>query len=81
MSDRVLILNQGQISQYATPQEIIHQPNNSFGERVYLKSVNDKSATIFMNCLVCKMFRKGKIEAKVILAAVILLFTCFLVVQ
>ena len=26
------------------------------------------------------MFRKGKIEAKVILAAVILLFTCFLVV-
>ena len=33
-----------------------------------------------MNCLVCKMFRKGKIEAKVILAAVILLFVCFLVV-
>ena len=47
LSDRVLILNQGQISQYATPQEIIHQPNNSFVKEFILNQLMIKRNNIY----------------------------------
>ena len=47
LSDRVLILNGGKISQYAEPQEIITKPGNSFVQEFILNQLMIKSNNIF----------------------------------
>ncbi|MEG0377197.1 MAG: ABC transporter ATP-binding protein [Eubacterium sp.] len=47
LSDRVLILNEGQISQYSTPQEIIHEPCNHFVQEFILNQLIIKKNNIF----------------------------------
>lgn len=47
LSDRVLILNGGKISQYAEPQEIITQPGNSFVQEFILNQLMIKRNNIF----------------------------------
>lgn len=47
LSDRVLILNSGKISQYAEPQEIITKPGNSFVQEFILNQLMIKRNNIF----------------------------------
>ncbi len=47
LSDRVLILNGGKISQYAEPQEIITKPDNSFVQAFILNQLMIKRNNIF----------------------------------
>ena len=47
LSDRVLILNGGKISQYAEPQEIITKPGNSFVQAFILNQLMIKRNNIF----------------------------------
>ncbi|CAK7034223.1 MAG: Spermidine/putrescine import ATP-binding protein PotA [Eubacterium sp.] len=47
LSDRVLILNGGKISQYAEPQEIITKPGNSFVQAFILNQLIIKRNNIF----------------------------------
>ncbi|MFR2404904.1 MAG: ABC transporter ATP-binding protein, partial [Eubacterium callanderi] len=47
LSDRVLILNGGKISQYAEPQEIITKPGNSFVQEFILNQLMIKRNNIF----------------------------------
>ena len=47
LSDRVLILNGGKISQYAEPQEIITKPGNSFFQEFILNQLMIKRNNIF----------------------------------
>lgn len=47
LSDRVLILNGGKISQYAEPQEIITKPGNSFVQEFILNQLIIKRNNIF----------------------------------
>lgn len=42
LSDRVLIINEGKIAQYDTPQEIIHNPAGPFVEKFILSQLNSK---------------------------------------
>lgn len=42
LSDRVLIINEGKIAQYDTPQEIIHHPAGPFVEKFILNQLNSK---------------------------------------
>ncbi|MEG0157213.1 MAG: ABC transporter ATP-binding protein [Anaerovoracaceae bacterium] len=47
LSDKVLILNEGKISQYSTPREIVHTPQNSFVNEFILKQLTIKKNNIF----------------------------------
>lgn len=47
LSDKVLILNEGNISQYATPKEIIYEPKNSFIKEFILSQLEIKKDNIF----------------------------------
>ncbi len=39
ISDKILIINEGNISQFGTPSEIINQPSNEFVEEFILKQL------------------------------------------
>lgn len=47
LSDKVLILKDGMISQYATPMDIIHQPSNDFVRSFILNQLEIKRNNIF----------------------------------
>lgn len=47
LSDRVLILNDGKISQYAEPQEIVNKPSNHFVQEFILNQLIIKRNNIF----------------------------------
>ncbi|MGC8229965.1 ABC transporter ATP-binding protein [Pseudobacillus badius] len=46
LSDKILILNNGEVSQFGTPYEIIHQPNNDFVKEFILKQLQIKRQNI-----------------------------------
>lgn len=47
LSDRVLIINEGKISQYGKPSEIINQPENDFVQNFILNQLEIKRTNIF----------------------------------
>jgi len=47
LSDRVLIIDKGTISQYAKPAEIVHQPKNDFVRKFILNQLEIKRNNIF----------------------------------
>ncbi|MGL4737312.1 MAG: ABC transporter ATP-binding protein [Cellulosilyticaceae bacterium] len=47
LSDRVLIINGGQISQYASPQTVIKAPENEFVDEFILKQLRIKRQNIY----------------------------------
>lgn len=47
LSDRVLILNEGKISQYGRPDEIVHTPKNNFVKEFILNQLMIKRNNIF----------------------------------
>ena len=47
LSDRVLIIDQGTISQYAKTDEIIHQPKNDFVRKFILRQLEIKRGNIY----------------------------------
>lgn len=47
LSDRVLIINQGKISQYGRPEEIINKPSNPFIKEFILNQLEIKRNNIF----------------------------------
>ena len=47
LSDKVLIVNQGEISQYGTPEEIVFHPGNCFVEEFILNQLEIKRKNIF----------------------------------
>ena len=47
LSDRVLILDKGNISQYAKPEEIVHQPKNDFVRKFILNQLEIKRNNIY----------------------------------
>lgn len=47
LSDKVLIIQEGEIAQYGRPAEIIHQPKNSFVEEFILKQLDMKRRNIY----------------------------------
>lgn len=47
LSDRVLIIEKGMISQYAQPEEIIHQPKNEFVKKFILNQLEIKRNNIY----------------------------------
>ena len=47
LSDRVLIIDQGTISQYAKPDEIIRQPKNDFVRKFILRQLEIKRGNIY----------------------------------
>ncbi len=47
LSDRVLIVNEGNIAQYGTPEEIIHEPANEFVEEFILNQLKIKKNNIY----------------------------------
>ena len=47
LSDKVLILNEGLVSQYDTPQGIIKKPKNKFIEKFILNQLNIKKNNIY----------------------------------
>ena len=47
LSDRVLIIDHGTISQYAKPEEIIHQPKNDFVRKFILRQLEIKRGNIY----------------------------------
>ncbi len=47
LSDKVLIINEGTISQYAKPEEIINKPDNSFVKEFILRQLEIKRNNIF----------------------------------
>ena len=47
LSDRVLIIENGCISQYAKPEEIVRQPKNEFVERFILNQLEIKRRNIY----------------------------------
>ena len=48
LSDRVLIMESGVISQYAKPEEIVHQPRNDFVRRFILNQLEIKRNNIYV---------------------------------
>ena len=46
LSDKILIINQGNISQFGTPQQIINQPSNDFVKEFILKQLQIKRQNI-----------------------------------
>ena len=47
LSDRVLIIDLGSISQYARPDEIVHQPRNDFVRKFILRQLEIKRGNIY----------------------------------
>ena len=47
LSDRVLIIEGGSISQYAKPEEIVHQPKNDFVRKFILNQLEIKRSNIY----------------------------------
>lgn len=47
MSDKVLIIDKGNISQYGTPKEVINSPNNSFVKEFILHQLEIKRNNIY----------------------------------
>lgn len=47
LSDKILIINKGNISQFGTPQEIINQPSNDFIKEFILKQLQIKRQNIY----------------------------------
>jgi len=47
LSDKILIINQGQIAQFGTPAEIIHHPGNEFVQEFILKQLQVKRDNIY----------------------------------
>ena len=47
MSDKVMILDQGTVSQYGTPTQVIHQPKNHFVEEFILRQLTIKRDNIY----------------------------------
>ena len=47
LSDRVLIIDPGSISQYAKPDEIVHQPRNDFVRKFILRQLEIKRGNIY----------------------------------
>lgn len=47
LSDRVLIVNEGQIAQYGQPEDIINKPSNEFVEKFILNQLKIKRNNIF----------------------------------
>lgn len=47
MSDKVMILDQGVVSQYGTPQQVINQPRNNFVEEFILRQLRIKRDNIY----------------------------------
>ena len=47
LSDRVLIIDPGSISQYARPDEIVHQPRNDFVRKFILRQLEIKRGNIY----------------------------------
>ena len=47
MSDKVMILDQGTVSQYGTPTQVIHQPKNYFVEEFILRQLTIKRDNIY----------------------------------
>lgn len=53
MSDKVLIIDQGKVSQFGTPKQVIHQPENNFVEEFILRQLRikrDNIYTLFEGC-------------------------------
>lgn len=48
LSDKVLILNEGLVSQYDTPQEVINNPKNDFIKKFILNQLNIKRNNIYL---------------------------------
>lgn len=48
LSDRVLIIDKGNISQYAKPEEIVHQPKNDFVRKFILNQLEIKRNNIYV---------------------------------
>lgn len=46
LSDRILLLSEGRVAQFATPQEIIHHPANEFVKNFILNQLNIKRRNI-----------------------------------
>ncbi|KAB2333078.1 ABC transporter ATP-binding protein [Cytobacillus depressus] len=47
LSDKILIINDGSISQFGTPKDIIHQPSNEFVKEFILKQLQIKRNNIY----------------------------------
>ncbi len=47
LSDKVLIINEGTVSQFGTPQEILHTPENQFVEDFILRQLHIKRHNIY----------------------------------
>lgn len=47
LSDRVLIINEGKISQYGKPEEIINEPGNAFVQKFIINQLEIKRNNIF----------------------------------
>jgi iron(III) transport system ATP-binding protein len=47
LSDKILIINKGKISQFGTPQEIINRPSNDFVKEFILRQLQIKRQNIF----------------------------------
>jgi iron(III) transport system ATP-binding protein len=47
MSDKVMILDQGVVSQYGTPEQVINQPRNNFVEEFILQQLRIKRDNIY----------------------------------
>ncbi len=47
MSDKVMILDQGVVSQYGTPEQVINQPRNGFIEEFILRQLRIKRDNIY----------------------------------
>lgn len=47
LSDKILIIDQGKIARFGTPQEIISQPDNDFVERFIIKQLQIKRQNIY----------------------------------
>lgn len=47
LSDKILIINQGEISQFGTPKEIINEPKNEFVKDFILKQLQIKRQNIY----------------------------------
>ncbi|MFS0612749.1 ABC transporter ATP-binding protein [Lederbergia ruris] len=47
LSDKILIIQNGGISQFGTPQQIIHQPSNDFVKEFILKQLHIKRQNIY----------------------------------
>ncbi|OOC59360.1 ABC transporter ATP-binding protein [Paenibacillus ihbetae] len=47
LSDKILIIHQGKVAQFGTPQEIVHQPENEFVQEFIIKQLHIKRQNIY----------------------------------